>query len=138
MYGEEYPEKPSQPEAPVYPASSKTPEYPAYPEASKAPEYPAVPEYPKKPVEDVTSTIVQHVTLTKVPVAYTPAPYPTGPAPYVPVGVNSTSAYAPLPTGTGKPTKPTTYTPPEFEGAASRFGVGMTGIVAVVAGLLML
>lgn len=155
VYEQAYPEKASEPEYPTVAASSKAAEYPAYPagskaaeypvyaESSKAPTYPAhsgVPAYLKKPVEDVTSTVVQYATLTKVPVAYTPAPYPTAPAPYVPVGAakNSTSAYAPKPTGTGKPSKPSSYTPAEFEGAASRFGVGLTAVVGVVAAFLVL
>lgn len=140
-------EYPSIPEEPNVATATKSV---AYPVSSEAPEYPAqpgVPEYPKKPVEDVTSTLtsslIQHVTLSKVAVvtASVPVPYPSAPslAPYAAVGIaNGTSAYAPLPTGTGKPAKPTSFAPPEFEGAASRFGAGMTVLVSVVAGFLVL
>ncbi|KAL6703780.1 Chitinase 2 [Coniothyrium glycines] len=127
VYKEETPEKPAQPAHPTAAASSKAQEHPVHS---------AVPEYPKKPVEDatVTSTHVQHITLTKVPVpAYTPAPYPSA-APHVPVPAhNGTAAYVPLPTGTGKPSKPSAYSPSEFEGAAGRFSVGATAFVGVVA-----
>ncbi|KAH9868708.1 hypothetical protein J1614_007780 [Plenodomus biglobosus] len=140
-------EYPSVPEIPAVATSIKAVEYPVSSQAPEYPDQPGAPEYPKKPVEDVAgtviSTLIQHVTLSKVaiPTAYAPAPYPTAPvtAPYAAVGAaNGTGAYAPLPTGTGKPTKPTSYTPPEFEGAASRFGVGMTAIIAVFAGFLVL
>ncbi|KAH7402727.1 glycoside hydrolase superfamily [Pyrenochaeta sp. MPI-SDFR-AT-0127] len=129
-----------------YPASPK-PSSPTYPEADK-PVYGAdKPSEPEYPVEDekVTSTKVQYITLTKVPVPYTPVPHAPVPhvssAPYaaVPYGAkNGTSAYVPKPTGTGKPTKPSSYSPPEFEGAASRFGVGLTAVVGVVAAFFVL
>lgn len=127
----------------VYPAGYPSPpkassaispgsdEYPSTPEASSAPEY---------PVEDSTSTLVQYVTLTKVPVAYTAVPYASS-APYAPVpygAKNATSAYVPQPTGTGSPAQASSYVPTEFEGAASRFSVGLTAVVAVVAGFLVL
>jgi len=129
-------------EYPSVPEASKGAEYPSMPEASKAAEYPAMPEYPKKPVEqEATSTM--YMTLTKVAVpVYTPAPYPTaGGAPYVPAGpaMNGTSMYAPMPTGTGKPTMPSQYMPPaEFEGAASRVGTGFMMFVGVVGAVLLL
>jgi chitinase len=132
------------PEASKAASSSAAQQYPAVPEASKAAssssaaEYPSVPiasQYAKKPVdEEITSTV--HLTLTKVAVpAYTAAPYPTsvgGAAPNVPAGSG-----AAMPTGTGKPAMPSGYAPPEFEGAASRAGVGITMLVAVVGAVLL-
>ncbi|KAI2477707.1 hypothetical protein Ptr902_10869 [Pyrenophora tritici-repentis] len=163
----EYPAAPASSKAPGYPVapeSSKAPSHPAVPEASKEPSYPAYPavpeaskaassssspgypsypiasEYPKKPVEPVEVTSTIRVTLTKVP-AYTPAPYPTaGGASYSPVAPakNATSAYAPMPTGTGKPAMPSSYVPSEFEGAANRAGVGLMMLVGVVGAVLVL
>jgi chitinase len=149
---------------PASPVSSGKPAYPAVPEASHASEYPAYPavpassvaassspalEYPSYPIsssipekaveEAITSTV--YLTFTTVPVpAYTPAPYPSaGGAPYVPAGPanNATSAYVPVPTGTGKPATPSAYTPAEFEGAASKAGVGLMMLVGVVGAVLM-
>ncbi|OAL56597.1 glycoside hydrolase [Pyrenochaeta sp. DS3sAY3a] len=126
---------------PIHPAT----DVPAYPTATPdvyptdyETEYPEKkPEYPVEKEE--YSSKAEYATLTTVSVKYTPVPYASAPAPapYVPAG-NGTSAYVPYPTGTGKPTKPTSYSPTEFEGAASRFGVGLTAIVAVVAGVLVL
>ena len=90
---------------------------------------PAVPEQPKKQV----STTISMVIVTPVPVAATLVPYPSAPA----GAKNSTMGY-PAATGTGAPTKPTSYVPPQFEGAASRLSVGLTGLIAVAAGLLAL
>jgi chitinase len=90
---------------------------------------PAVPEQPKKQV----STTISIVIVTPVPVAATLVPYPSAPA----GAKNGTMGY-PTATGTGAPTKPTSYVPPQFEGAANRLYVGLTGLTAVVAGLLVL
>lgn len=124
---------------PIHPAT----DVPAYPTATPdvyptdyETEYPEKkPEYPVEKEE--VSSKAEYATLTTVSVKYTPVPYASGPAHYVPAG-NGTSAYVPKPTGTGKPTKPTSYSPTEFEGAASRFSVGLTALVAVVAGVLVL
>jgi chitinase len=43
-----------------------------------------------------------------------------------------------MPTGTGMPTMPYTSSPPEFEGAASRAGVGMMMVVGLVGAILMI
>ncbi|KAI8938010.1 hypothetical protein NX059_005683 [Plenodomus lindquistii] len=140
---EEYPDVPGNPTSTT---STKSVGYPAAPKAAEYSAQAGVPEHPNRPIEEVSSTIistlVQHVTLKVViPTAYVPAPYPTAPAPTMhgPVGTASgTGAYAPLPTGNGERTKPSVYSPPEFEGAASRFGVGVTALVAVVAGFFRL
>ena len=76
------------------------------------------------------------------PVAYTPVAYAT---PIVhqgyPVGngtvPSGTGAVKPSVTSTGKPIQPTGYAPPEFQGAASKLGMGMTGLFAVVAFLVL-
>lgn len=106
-----------------------------------------VAEYPKNPVKDVPginyNTAVPLNTLSKVsvPVVYTPAPYPTTPGADLkaPVGAGiGTNAYAPLPTGTGNTVKPSTYAAPQFEGAASRPGMGLTAIFVLFVGILVL
>jgi chitinase len=137
----EYSAHPVVPEASKAASSSAAQEYPAVPAASSsssAAGYPSLPiasEYPKKPVEEeVTSTV--HMTLTRVPIAAsTAAPYPTsaGGASYAPIGSGSA-----MPTDTGMPTMPSAYAPPEFEGVASRAGVGLTMMVAVVGAFLVL
>jgi hypothetical protein len=70
--------------------------------------------------------------------AATPAPYApvNGTTTYVPGGMaSSTSKGAAAYTGGSVPA----YTPPlYYEGAGSRLGVGMCGVVALVAGALLL
>jgi chitinase len=139
------PEASKMAEYPVAPAPSKAPEYPAHPAmpsaaqpalSSPAAEYPSYPvgnDYPKKPVEHEAASTM-HVTFSKVSVpAYTPAPYmPAGPA------KNATSVYVPMPTGTGKPAMPSSSVPAEFEGAASRAGVGFMMLVGAVGAVLVM
>ena len=154
----------TKPSMPTYVASHPTP--PAKPEGpihgADKPQHsqPAKPVYgadvPKKqdyPVEHsmvtIKSTTVSIVYVMKTPVPVVPAgknmPVPYSSAPVVGYPVKPTGGY-PMssgtgvpskPSGTGAPTKPT-YAPPQFTGAASHVGVGMTGLLAVVAGLLML
>jgi chitinase len=147
------PAKPSSPsyggEQPHQPAKPSTPSYGG--EKPKEPVKPSTPSYggdkpvntptydiPKKHEVPAGSTTVAIVYVTPVPVApsvvYTPVAYPSVPA------KNGTSGYPVKPSGTGSvPTKPTSYVPPaQFTGAASHVGVGMTGLLAVVAGLLVL
>jgi chitinase len=91
----------------------------------------AAPEQPEgQKTEHATSTVVQVITLTKVPVPYTPAPYApaNGTVVNTPTGAASSTGYGSYPT----------YTPPQFEGAATRFGVGMSTLVLLMAGLLAL
>ncbi|USP82492.1 glycoside hydrolase family 18 protein [Curvularia clavata] len=157
--------KAAYPVAPAYPTAPQVSKaaYPAVPEVSKAaypvapehPAYPAVPsaaypvssspaaEYPSQPVGDYPKKPVEHVTLSKVSIpAYTPAPYPSAGVPHVPAGPakNATSVYVPMPTGTGasKPTMPSAYVPSEFEGAASRAGVGFMMLVGAVGAVLVM
>jgi chitinase len=138
------PTAPSVPSGPSYggekPQESAKPSTPSY--GSDKPSYPPTYEVPKKQEAPASSTTVEIVYITKTPVPvlpsvqHTPIPYPTAPA------FNGTIGYPVKPTGTGvsaPPTKPTTYVPPpQFTGAASHVGVGMTGMLAVVAGLLVL
>jgi chitinase len=145
-----YPAGPSVPsvggEMPQAPASSNT-----YPTSAVAPSspgsdasYPPTYNGPKKQEAPASSTTVEIVYITKTPVPavpsveHTQAPYPTAPmgtgAAY-PVKPSGTG----VPMGTGMPSKPSGYAPPpQFTGAASRAGVGMAGLLAVVAGLLVL
>jgi chitinase len=133
-------ETPAQSTSVYYEATkpSPKPEVPSYPEVPSA-EKPTAPaaEYPlasSKPL----------ATLTKVatPVAYTPVAYAT---PIVhqgyPIGngtvPSGTGAVKPSVTSTGKPVQPTGYAPPEFQGAASKLGMGVTGVAAVVAFLVL-
>lgn len=131
---------PAKPTGPVY--GGDKPQPPAQPSKPSGPSYgndkpnPPVYSVDVKKQNDATSTTVQIVYVTKTPVpvvpvvpAYTPVAYPSA--------KNATSGYPTKPTGTGVPTKPT-YAPPQFTGAASRLGAGLTGVVAVAAGLLML
>ncbi|KAF2031238.1 glycoside hydrolase [Setomelanomma holmii] len=135
------PAKPSSPptyggDKPQPPAKPSTPSYGGEKPPNNTPVY----DVPKKQ-EAPTSTTVSIVYITKTPVPvvpvssvkYTPIPYPSAPA------KNGTSSYPVKPTGTGSvPSKATGYTPPQFTGAASQVGVGMTGVLAVVAGLMAL
>jgi chitinase len=105
-------------------------------EETYVPEKPEEETYvPEKPEEyntkHATSTVVQVITLTKVPIPATSAPG----APYVPA--NSTNVYAPTgsTSSTGYGSYPT-YIPSEFEGAASRFSVGMSTLGLLVAAVL--
>lgn len=144
----EYPVAPQASNMAEYPAAPEYPAHPAVPSAaypvssSPAAEYPSQPigGYPKKPVEHaVTSTM--HVTLSTVSLpAYTSAPYPSAGVPHVPAGPakNATSVYIPMPTSTGKPSKPSVFVPPEFEGAASRAGVGLMMLVGAVGAVLVM
>lgn len=86
-----------------------------------------------------TSTAHPIITLTKVPVPSAPVK-----SPYTPI--QSTGVYvpsAPAPSGAASSTGgqygayPSDM-PPEFEGAASRMSVGVSGAVLLVAGFLML
>ncbi|KAJ8109140.1 hypothetical protein OPT61_g7674 [Boeremia exigua] len=146
----EYPTAPK-PSAPAaeYPIDKE--EIPSYetPAKSSSVPYEATKPSPKPEVPSAEYPVAsskpssQYVTLTKVatPTANTAVPYPTpiGHQSY-PVGngtvPSGTGAVKPSATGTGKPVKPTSYTPPEFEGAASKLSMGMTGVVAVVAFLM--
>ncbi|KAF2270835.1 glycoside hydrolase [Lojkania enalia] len=136
--GEGYvPSPPESTPGAYYPAPSETPSCsgPGCPKPEE--EYPEFgkPEKPETETETATSTVYQYVTLTKVPVpaSETPAPY----APYTPV--NSTHVYAPTGSTTGTGSVPYgTYTPIEFEGAASRFSFGMSAVAVIAAGLLAL
>jgi chitinase len=104
--------------APVYSATkpSSTPVY----DAPKKQEVPAV------------STTVAVVYMTPVPVVPSAVPYPSA-------AQNGTGAYPVKPSGTGVSSKPSAYSPPaQFTGAASRIGAGAVGLLAVVAGLLVL
>ncbi|KAF1841583.1 glycoside hydrolase family 18 protein [Cucurbitaria berberidis CBS 394.84] len=157
VYPAEYPKKPEgkKPEYPVEHATSTLLQYvtltkvavpyTAVPYASSA-IYTPVPQASSAvytPVPQVSSAVYTPVPQVSSAV-YTPVPQVSSavytPAPYVPVygSKNGTSAYVPKPTGTGKPTMPSSYAPPEFEGAASRFGVGLTAVVAVVAAFFVL
>lgn len=108
----------------------------SYPVKSSEPAYPVV---PAKNVSEsdkyktVASTLTQYVTLTKVHVPYkTSAPYGAANSTivgYPPAGTASS---------TGQLAKPTSYKPAEFKGAASQFGVGMSGLVVLMAGLMVL
>ncbi|KAF2823602.1 glycoside hydrolase [Ophiobolus disseminans] len=142
-------DKPSNP--PTY--GGDKPQPPAHSSQAAKPTPPVYgADVPKKQEVPVVSTTVAIVYVTKTPVPvvpsvkHTPIPYPSAPVveysskPVVGTGVPS------KPSGTGVPTKPTgtgvptnpTYAPPQFTGAASHVGVGMTGLFAVVAGLLVL
>lgn len=119
-----------------YPEATPSKSQDGYPVKSSGSAYPVVPEkhVPEgEGYKTVASTLTQYVTLTKVHVPYkTSAPYGAA---------NSTIVgYPPAGTAsnTGKPSKPTSYTPAEFKGAASRFSVGMSGLVVLIAGLLVL
>jgi chitinase len=123
-------------EKPQPPAKESTPSY-GGDKPANTPSY-DVPKKQEVPAESTTVEIV-YVTKTPVPVVptakNTPMPYPSAPA------QNGTSGYPVKPSGTGAalPSKPASYTPPaQFTGAASHVGVGMTGFLAVVAGLLVL
>lgn len=96
-------------------------EYPVHGQAQPS-------DVPEAYEEDVTSVVEQYVTLTKVAVPYTPAPQKQA---------HNTGAYVPSSTGSGG-AYPTKYAPPEFEGAASRAGVGLTAVVVLMAGVLAL
>tara|TARA_R110002003_G_scaffold288_11_gene18424 strand:- start:14180 stop:16936 length:2757 start_codon:yes stop_codon:yes gene_type:complete len=132
-YGGDKPQPPAKPSTPPTPPSQ--PSVPAKP--SSPPTY----DVPKKQENPATSTTVSIVYITKTPVPavpvssvkYTPVPYPSAPA------KNGTTSYPVKPTGTGAvPSKATGYSPPQFTGAATQVGVGMTGLLAVVAGLMVL
>jgi chitinase len=140
-YGGDMPAPPAKQSTPVY-AAEKPKNTPVY-GADKPINTPTY-DQPKKQEAPGASTTVEIVYVTKTPVPvvpsakYTPAPYPSAPA------QNGTSGYPIKASGTGvsaPPSKPTSasYTPPaQFTGAASHIGVGMTGLLAVVAGLLVL
>jgi chitinase len=138
--GDNKPSPSAQASSSVYAVDATASQPPAQPSMSSTPSSvsgkpympvysPAVPEQPKKQV----STTISIVIVTPVPVAATLVPYPSAPA----GAKNGTMGY-PTATGTGAPTKPTSYVPPQFEGAANRLYVGLTGLTAVVAGLLVL
>jgi chitinase len=111
---------------PVYGAAN-TPVYSAT-KPSSTPVY----DMPKKQEVPGVSTTVAIVYMTPVPVAPSAVPYPSA-------AQNGTGAYPVKPSGTGVASKPSAYSPPaEFTGAASRVGAGAVGLIAVVAGLLVL
>ncbi|KAF2440441.1 hypothetical protein P171DRAFT_489154 [Karstenula rhodostoma CBS 690.94] len=93
--------------------------------------------------ESVSVTSKVYMPVVPAPASEAPA-YEATPAPYVPI--SSTAAYVPsgMASSTIKGAAASTgahgpsYTPPLFEGAASRFGVGMSGVVGLVAGVLLL
>jgi chitinase len=141
------------PSVPTYPAGPSVPSHgavkpqePAKPSTPSHDSYPPTYNVPKKQEAPASSTTVEIVYIMKTPVPVLPSvehkavPYPTAPvhgtgAAY-PVKPSGTAA---APSGTGVPSKPSTYAPPvQFTGAASRAGVGMAGFLAVVAGLLVL
>jgi chitinase len=143
--------------APVYGVSSSAPVYGVSSSASVAKPmstpssgngYPAQPNAPsdvKKQQEKVTSTTVSIVYVTKTPIpmvsdystavvpsSYVAVPYPSGAA-------SGSGSYPTKPTGTGVPTKPSSYVPPaQFTGAASRVGAGMGAFVAIFAAVMVL
>ncbi|KAH7079138.1 glycoside hydrolase superfamily [Paraphoma chrysanthemicola] len=139
-YGGDKPQPPAKPSNPPTYGGDK-PAPPAQPSVPAKPSSPPTYDVPKKQDYPVASTTVSIVYLTKTPVPvvpvssvkYTPIPYPSAPA------KNSTSGYPVKPTGTGAvPSKATGYSPPQFTGAATQVSVGMTGLLAVVAGLMAL
>ncbi|KAF2747478.1 glycoside hydrolase family 18 protein [Sporormia fimetaria CBS 119925] len=91
-----------------------------------------VPEHPELPEEEqttrISSTVYRVVTVTKVPVPYTPAPYAPANSTGAPEGTASSTGYASYPT----------YTPPPFEGAASGVSGGLTAVILLFVGMLLL
>lgn len=136
---------PAKPTGPVYGGDNKS-QPPAQPSMPSVPTYgnqkPSQPIYSAdvKKQNDATSTTVQIVYVTKTPVPVVPVStmlYPSGPAKNATSAAGTGTGVPTKPTGTGVPTKPT-YAPPQFTGAASRMGAGLTGVLAIAAGLLVL
>lgn len=156
----------AQPSGPAYPVGVES-----VPAAhASAPTYvPGKPGTDYTVHETATSTVYKYVTLSKVPVQYTPspnapvnsqytpsvnapansqyAPSPNtpansqySPAPYAPV--SGTVVYKPTGAASGTayvPSNPySTSAPLQYEGAASRFRVGVSALAVIVAGLLVL
>jgi chitinase len=120
---------PEKPEGETY-VPEKPEEETYVPETPEGETY--VPGYPSEDTtKHATSTIVQVITLTKVPIPASSVPT----APYV--SANNTNVYAPTGTAssTGYGSYPT-YAPPQFEGAASRFGVGISTVGIVLVAVL--
>ncbi|KAL5413064.1 hypothetical protein PMIN03_003990 [Paraphaeosphaeria minitans] len=92
--------------------------------------------------EPASATSKVYVNVVPVPASEAPR-YQATPAPHVPV---TTAAYVPsgmasstkgAASSTGAPVP--SYTPPLFEGAASRFSVGVSSVIVVLAaGVLLL
>ena len=121
----------------VYPAASSLTAYSTPAASTPAAVQSAQPYVPEKPAskaseEEATSTLYRVVTQTIVPVPSTEIPYATG---------NGTTVSAPIGTGSVSGTGSTpysTYSPIPFEGGASRFQAGVSGVAMLVAGLLVL
>lgn len=133
------------PSSPAAEHSGSKGEYPA----AKPSEAAYVPGKPGKPAGQETVSVTKKVYITVVP-----APAPTSalpgygaapsPAPHVPA--NSTLAYVPSGTASSTGHGAAGYTgmpvpskiPALYEGAASRFSVGVSGLAVLVAGILMI
>lgn len=133
---------------PATPATN-VPSYPTAPAKPSNPSYGGDKDVPKKQEAPASSTTIEIVYVTKTPIPVVPevktpvAPYPSAPNGNggYPVKPTGTGAYVPpsKPTGTGVPTKPSAYVPPaQFTGAASHVGAGMTGLLVLAAGFLLL
>jgi chitinase len=160
MYGGDKPQGPAQssstamPQVPAQSSSAAMPQAPAQSSAAAKPEAPVygadVPKKQEMPIVKSTTVSIVYVTMTAVPdvpaAENTPMPYPSAAGagypikPVVGTGApmaSGTGVYV-KPSGTGAPIKPSAYSPAQFTGAASHVGVGMTGLLVVVASLLVL
>lgn len=132
---------------PGEPASASSVAVPEFSYPSKAVEHsiPVAYETPASVAKVTpTSTTIEVIYVTKVPVPKVEVPYHKGAVPEVEAPysqVNSTGAYKPGPTGTASGTgSPAvkTYAPITFQGGASRMASGLSVVAVVVAGVLLL